>query len=322
MKLDKQVEARSAQELLQEFNETRRGSIRGQFLTFRGAEGYDVYNPSVPFEIDGKTVIAGRVEKRENEVSQTMFFERTGEEWTLIGDAPVLPLQDPFVTFVGGELVLGGVYCDWDGPVLRRFTTHYYRGKSLNSLAYFAAGPDFMKDIRLLELSDGRVAICSRPQGGELLEKTGCLAKIGFVVVDSLEEVGPEAIVKAAYLEGQFLPSEWGGANQLFALSNGLIGIIGHKSWGEMVGDKNLLHYYCMAFALDPETLAVTPVKVIGCRDCFPAGGEKKIQTRDVTFTSGIVRREDGKALLYAGLSDCDAGCMLIDDPLLEYEQL
>ena len=322
MKLQKEVAARSAQELLQEFNETRRGDASGCYLTFRGAEGYDVYNPSVPFEIDGKTVIAGRVEQRENEVSRTMFFEKSGNEWVLIPDAPVLPLQDPFVTFIGGELVLGGVYCDWDGPVLRRFATHYYRGSSLQSLTYFTTGPDFMKDIRLLELPDGRIAICSRPQGGELLEKTGCMAKIGFAIVDSLDDVGPDAVRNAVNLEGQFLPSEWGGANQLFNLSNGLIGIIGHKSWGEMVDGKNLLHYYCMAFALDPRTMEVSPVKIIGCRDCFPAGEEKKIQTRDVTFTSGIVRLENGKAMLYAGLSDCDAGCMLIEDPFLEYEAL
>jgi len=83
-----------------------------------------------------------------------------------------------------------------------------------------------------------------------------------------------------------------------------------------------VLHYYSMAFAVDPDTRAMTPTKIIGSRDCFPPGPSKAPRLQDVTFTAGIVRHSDGTATLYTGLSDCQVGRLEIPDPLLEYEAL
>ena len=82
------------------------------------------------------------------------------------------------------------------------------------------------------------------------------------------------------------------------------------------------LHYYSMAFAIDPESRKMTQVKIICSRDCFPEGPYKNIRLKDVTFTSGIIRLGGGKAMLYSGLSDCQAGRILIDDHFDEYEKL
>ncbi len=299
--------------------QTHRPQIMGEILRFEGVGDHDVYNPSIPFDIDGITVIAGRVEKRTDEFSRVMFFTESGGVWSPLEGAPVFDLQDPFVTFAGDELIFGGVYVEWEGK-RATWSTDFYRGDSLHTLRKFARGPAQMKDIRLLQLGDRRIAIFSRPQGEVMAERFGCTAKIGFTIVESLDDVTADVIENAPLLFDHFLPDEWGGCNQLFQLDNGLIGAIGHKSWGEMIDGEHVLHYYSMAFALDPATRKMTPTKIIGSRDCFPPGLSKAPRMQDVTFTAGIVRHGDGTATLYTGLNDCQIGRVEITDPLLEYE--
>ena len=219
------------------------------------------------------------------------------------------------------DMIFGGVYVEWEGT-RAHWSTVFYRGHSIYDLKPFAHGPAQMKDVRLLQLADKRVAIFSRPQGEVMQKRFGCTAKIGFTLVDSLEAVTAEAIEEAPLLFDHFLPDEWGGCNQLFELPNGLIGAIGHKSWGEHIGGEHVLHYYSMAFALDPATRRMTPTKIIGSRDCFPPGQSKAPRLADVTFTSGIVRHPGGTATLYTGLNDCQVGRLEIPDPLLEYEAI
>ena len=50
--------------------------LSSKVLTFKGVDGYDVYNPSIPFELNGKTYIAGRVEKRDSERSKVKLFDK------------------------------------------------------------------------------------------------------------------------------------------------------------------------------------------------------------------------------------------------------
>jgi hypothetical protein len=125
----------------------------------------------------------------------------------------------------------------------------------------------------------------------------------------------------APLLEDHFIPDEWGGCNQVYNLSNGLLGVIGHKSWGEKPGDVRIIHYYCMAFALDPRTRRMSQVKVIAAREDFPGGPQKNARAMDVAFASGIVRLGNGRADLYTGLSDSQEGVLEIDDPFTAYEQ-
>lgn len=277
-------------------------------------------------------MMAGRVESRDGHHSEVVFLTPSEHGlWHRIAGAPVLQLEDPFVTYAGAEgradkLILGGVRVEWEdvppgATPVAHWCTDFYRGRSLDGLRRFATGPDQMKDIRLLQLRDGRVAIFTRPQGA-VMEPLGCIAKIGFTLVDSLDDVTADAIENAPLLYDHFLPDEWGGCNQLFELSNGLIGAIGHKSWGEMIDGVHVLHYYSMAFALDPDTRRMTPTKIIADRACFPDGPAKEPRLRDVTFTAGIVRNDDGTADLYTGLSDCQVGRLRIEDPLSEYERL
>jgi len=304
------------------FDAGRRPRDPGEILVFTGTDGLDVYNPSIPFESAGRTVIAGRVESRDSEKSRTVFFELQGDVWSPIPGTPELPLQDPFVSFFRDGLVVGGVNVEWNGNELVEYHTDFYKGSDVFHLERFLSGPTFMKDIRLLERPDGRVAVFSRPQGQPMLDRYGCIAKIGFAVAGSLAEVTTRFIDEAPLLEGHFLPDEWGSCNQLYNLKNGLIGVIGHESWGEPVDGVFTIHYYSMAFAIDPETRGMTPSKVIASRDCFPAGPQKDKRSQDVVFTSGIVRREGQPSVLYCGLSDCQVGRLVIEDPFLAYESL
>lgn len=320
--LQEHIQAQGVRKSFAAFDQAHRPRRPGEILVFEGTDGLDVYNPSIPFESAGRTVIAGRVESRDSEKSRTVFFEPRGSVWTPVVGAPVLPLQDPFVSFFHDGLVVGGVNVTWDGDRLVEYHTDFYKGKDIFHLALFLSGPTFMKDVRLLELPDGRVAVFSRPQGQPMLDKYGCIAKIGFAVAPSLEAVTAGFIEDAPLLEGHFLPDEWGGSNQLYNLKNGLVGVIGHESWGETLDGVFYIHYYSMAFAIDPATRRMTPSKVIGTRDCFPAGPQKDRRSQDVVFTSGILRQEDGKAQLYCGLSDCQVGKLEIPDPFLEFEGL
>jgi len=306
---------------LLEFKKRRFPEKAGEILKFSGAEGYDVYNTSVPFDYRGTTVMAGRVESRDSEASTTMFFEKTPEGYKLMPQTDKIKnLQDPFVAEIGGRLILGGVDAIWrDDGSLVTYHTDFYDASELSHPRHIIHGPAEMKDIRLLELPDGRVAVFTRPNGRAVAEY-GITAAVGFVLVDDLREVTEKVIAEAPLIKWLFADDEWGGCNQLHNLKNGLVGIIGHKSWGEMIGGAHILHYYCFASAIDPDTREIAPLKIIGSRECFPPLDCKNPRVKDVCFTSGIIRNGDGTAYLYSGLNDCGEGVVKIEDPFAEYE--
>lgn len=302
---------RTCRELLKEYeknNSSENSSIKLNFLL---KESKDVYNITAPFEWEGKTLLAGRVENRDSEHSEVIFFERKKESWVPVLDAPVLKLQDPFVTKVDNLLVAGGVeiFPDKDNPYALCWRTVFYKGKSLKSLERFAKGPDKMKDIRLLQLEDKRILVAVRPQG-----ETGGRGKIGFIVIDNLEELTEETIEKAHILKEQFTDEEWGGCNEMHLLPNGKIGVLSHIACFDETGDR---HYYATCFTYDVCTKEFTPMKMISERKDFAPGESKRPDLRDVIFSGGLVRRKDGKAELYCGVGDAEAHMRVIEDPFL-----
>lgn len=286
-------------------------------LTFIGVDGYDVYNISTPFTIKGRTYLAGRVEKRENEFSVVRIFEKTGEdEYTaILPELTFRNLQDPFVTFIKGQLVLGGVQIvthPLDEHRIISWQTLFFSGKTPDQLKLCAVGPSCMKDIRLCELADGRVAVFSRPQG-----KKGGKGRIGFTIIDSLKDLCADTILDAVIDPSFFLKSEWGGCNEVHLLRNGLLGVMGHMAFRTEEG----LHYNAMTFVLDPATGEHTAPRIIATRgDMTTEPFGKRPDLVDVLFTAGIVRHGDGTATLYTGVSDCQAWCAEIDDPFWIYE--
>ena len=299
------------------FEKTRTVHERAM-LTFRGVEGYDVYNCSIPFSWQNKTYIFGRVERRaEWARSWVRLFENSGpDDWTLVPDSMVYQLEDPFVCWLKDTFVLGGTHVRFRSGTIDAVFGYFYQGSDLHDLYYFTTGPEGMKDIRLVGLADGRIGVFSRPRNAEIVRKFGSESQIGFAVIDKIEDLTHEIIENAPYIPGLFAGGEWGGCNQAYLLDTGKIGIIGHKSFHEVDDEGVKLKVYMNnSFIFDTVTHKASDDKIIGTRPCYPDGPGKMPDLIDCAFTSGIVMREDGKVDLYSGLGDVAEGRITIDYP-------
>ncbi|HEY1215335.1 MAG TPA: DUF1861 family protein, partial [Bryobacteraceae bacterium] len=216
--------------------------------------------------------------------------------------------QDPFFTFVGQELVFGGVEIH-ETPKGLEWRSVFYRGRDIFDLVPCFAGPKGMKDIRLRELADGRIGIFTRPQG-----PIGGRGTIGYTETDSLERLSIELIEKAPLLEGMFHPLDWGGANETFLLSSGDIGVLSHIACFAQDDPASDRHYYASAFVFNPDTRRYRDFQIIASRDRFGPGAAKRPDLVDVVFASGLVFR-GAKVVLYAGVSDAEAHWLEIDNP-------
>ncbi|MCL6459344.1 MAG: DUF1861 family protein [Gorillibacterium sp.] len=296
----RQANIQTSSELLEQFAS---GSLPlGQRICFEGVGDRDVYNITAPFIDRGELIIAGRVEGRDTEFSQVVFFRQAGEAWVPHPDYLPIEMQDPFFTWIKGELILGGVRIILD-PLhpenIISWVTQYYRGHDIASLHYFLKGPYHMKDLRLIELANGEIGVLTRPQGF-----TGGRGKIGFFKAVDLDEITVEKIANASLFVDQFIDQEWGGANEPHLLTNGLVGVLGHIASFAADGSRQ---YLAMTFAFNPDTLERTAMKVIARRSNFPEGATKRLDLTDVIFSGGLVRKAGGRAELYVGASDAEA---------------
>lgn len=287
-------------------------------LKFIGVDKYDVYNSSVPFYWKGKKYIYGRVEKREDWArSWVRLFEETDQDqWTLVANHMIYQLEDPYITIIDQELVLGGTHVRKQQGEVETYYGYFYRGKDIDDLVYFTTGPDYMKDIRLVELKDKRIAVFSRPRSEEIRKLHGSESIIGFTIINHLDDLNADIIANASKVDGLLSQDEWGGCNQCYLLEDGKIGVIGHKSYKRMDEDENeVLVYINISFVFDIEKQKALEVKIIGTRKSYPAGPAKNPSLVDCVFASGIVMREDGKADLYSGIGDTEVGRTVIDYP-------
>jgi len=282
-------------------------------LSFLDVDGYDVYNISHVFSWQGDSYIAGRVEKRDSELSTVRFFKQVGID-TFMATTTVLPnLQDPFVEIIDGELLVGGteIYPNEKGEI-HSWRTVFLQGKSFDQLTKIIEAPLKMKDVRIAKGEE--YYVMSRPQGG-----SAAWGKIGFDKTYSLKRINASFIEKAPLIDDLFGSNCWGGANQIHVLKNGWLGVLGHVA---RMSEGDVRHYYGMTFAIDPHTRKRTAMKIICERNDFAPGATKRTDLVDVVFVGGLARLNNGKAMLYTGLSDAEAHYALLDDPFIEYEEL
>lgn len=301
----------------QQFEDTKT-IYESETLTFIGVDGFDVYNTSIPFTYKGKNYLFGRVENRKEWArSWVRLFEETGQdEWSLVKDSMIYQLEDPYVSVIGNELVLGGTHVRYKQSKIDTFYGYFYKGTDLDNLYYFTTGPDYMKDIRLVELANNKIGVFSRPRNEEIRKKYGSESIVGFTVIDDLNKLSADVIENAPIIEGLFGNDEWGGCNQAYLLSSGKIGAIGHKCYKQPVEDgEDLKVYLNVSFVFDPETHQLLDEKIIATRPCYPVGPAKLPDLVDCAFTSGIVMRPDGKVDLYSGIGDTEEGRVTIDYP-------
>ncbi len=272
------------------------------------------YNPSKLIEQDGKKRLAIRVEPKSREDnSHVLFFEEKNGIWLAVGESPHLHLQDPFyVDNIHGWQILGGVEVKSSRKEKHlSYRTVFYRYKNnINEIAEpFAIGPQNMKDIRLIELENGRIGVFTRPQGGIYGH-----GKIAYLEISDLAELTSKKFLEAKMIEDQFSDGEWGGVNDLYLLKDGRIGILGHIAHFENNYRKN---YYSMSFIFDPKTLKATPIKIIAnAADVGFTIGRKKEILGDVIFSGGL-KIEGRRAKLYAGINDIGAACFDIANPFI-----
>lgn len=294
--------------LLDEYLKSKAKIYDVEKINFASVGENDVYNISAPFMDNGKLIIAGRVEARDSECSTVYFFQKHDTNWIPVEGYPKLQLQDPFFTKINGELLIGGVEVfknsEVEGSLMWR--TIFYRGKDIISLKRFFVGPDGMKDLRLVQLSDDRIGILTRPQG----EKGG-RGKIGFAIINTLEELCINIIAEAPLVEDLFNEDEWGGANEARVLNETTLGILGHVACFDNKGNR---HYYSMTFKLNINSLEIKQQKLIAIRNDFKSGAAKRPDLEDVVFSGGLVIAGD-KATLYAGISDAQTQYIVIDNP-------
>lgn len=275
-----------------------------QRLLFEGVGNKDVYNVTSPFKINGQEYIAGRVESRESETdSQVMFFSKSGEgektiTYTVAKNAPVFDMQDPFFSIINGEFVFGGVELFAKSGAIG-YKTAFYKGDDLSKLRKFAEGPEGMKDIRLVQLQNGKIGIFTRPQG-----EVGGRGRIGFMAIDSLSDLPKlttQQYLSAPLLDLQVPSREWMGANVIHVLEDGKLMVLAHIA---RLSNRLAKNYYPLTFKFDSDTGKVSDMQMTFRREDLPPGPSKSKNLEHVLFPSGLVRRGDRTADIYLGAGD------------------
>jgi hypothetical protein len=291
-------------------------NVKGIKLHFEGVpNNRDVYNISAPFNYQGRTYLAGRVESRQAQDSISGFFRRTQPGiYNFCSEFPFYKLEDPFFTWVGDTFIFGGVEIEKKGESLS-YRTLFHRGSGPDDLEDepFAKGPENMKDIRIKQLPDGHIIVFTRPQGF-----IGGRGKIGITMLDSLEELKPGVLDNATLLYTGIGQDDWGGVNEIHVLDDQWLGLLAHQAEFRDCnndGNDDCRRYVATTFKYNWKTGQVTQMKKIASREQFPTGPSKRPDLEDVIFAGGIVRRDDGMAELYCGLSDTEAGYLVIPDP-------
>ncbi|MCK5201806.1 MAG: DUF1861 family protein, partial [Spirochaetales bacterium] len=167
------------------------------------------------------------------------------------------------------------------------------------------------------------IGVFSRPRGEKIRAQYGSDSIIGFVIINSIDELNASVVENAPIVDGLFEDNEWGGCNQCYYLDSGMIGVIGHKCYKQIdESGLELQVYMNISFVFDIEKHEVKDVKIIGTRSCYPDGPAKKASLIDCVFTAGIVMRSDGKADLYSGVGDVEVGRIVIDYPFEGYGKI
>jgi hypothetical protein len=285
--------------------------MMGKILKFEGVKGKDVYNPTGPLRSNDEKYIIARVEERETNYQDSgyrpysQFFVEKKDCWFPVKNFPVFSLEDPFKTYIDKELVFGGVEI-YGNPGKRKFRTVFFRGESIKDLKKFAVGPEMMKDIRIVDLFDGRIGVFTRPQG-EKHQK----GRIGFTVINKLEDLNEKNISQAEVIKDDLKSNEWEGVNGAKLLKSGKIAVLGHRA---SINQEEKKKYSAMTFELDPYAKTVENFKVVAVRSDFPETLAKTPFLKDVVFPGEL----DYDYHLYAGLSDTSGGVKKIDNPYNE----
>lgn len=310
---DKKI--KTYKELLAEYHAHKSSYQKGEILTIKGAGKKDVYNITAPIEKNGELYLLGRVESRGSEEdSLSCFFVhyKDGDYWQLALNLFSWPMQDPDLTIIYNKYILSGVVVT-PRPLDKGkldYQQFFFQGIDFKNFRKFAKGPKGMKDIHLIELpneENKKIGVFTRPQGASYGR-----GKIGFVTINSLEDLNQQVITEAKIIENQFQELEWGGVNGVYLLKDGRLGVLGHIA----CEDNILKHYAAITFIFNYHTFQVADMRIVATRDDFPAGPAKTPELKDVIFPGGLRKITGSNEVeLYCGVSDVQAGRIKIKNP-------
>ena len=176
--------------------EMTNNSNDSEILIFDGVpQDKDVYNCSIPLEYEGETYILGRVEPRTNWADSvtSLFVKKSDGRYHIVNEFNGYGLEDPFWAYINGEYIFGGNIVFKTRGVTSFYATMFYRSKNLFDWKHFAIGPGNMKDIRLVQLPEGKIGVFSRPRDKKMIEEYGSESLVGFTVIDSIDDLTPRS---------------------------------------------------------------------------------------------------------------------------------
>ena len=277
----------------------------------------------------------GRAEYSGKESAVAVILEEEFHVLQPMEGMPTFAMQDPFhFSNIDGWQIIGGVQIyerEAERPGNLGYRTIFFRYKdSVKELVNnegqlvepFVSSPDTMKGVRLAQLPNGKIAMFTRPQGGEF-----DLGKICYRELNSLDDFTGETMSQPELTLDLFKEGEWGGPNEVHVLSNGKLGVLSHiaRFAPKDPTDPNspiVKHYYASTFCFDPATRQASHMKIIATADSFPNIEPKKDDLGGIIYSGGIRRLDYGSAMLYCGVQDREsAEVFLQEDPFLEYER-
>lgn len=303
---------------------------QGKIITIDGVHNKDYYNPALCALGDSK-ILAFRMEDRESSIITPEKYHPEiafaapldDRHWRLLErPAPIAMLEDPTFLRVRRDnvahVVLGGVRVQiTDSGFIAN--TEFYTGPNMESLSPqpFAVIKG-MKDVRLLELPDGRLLLSKRPTGGEY--EAG---KITLHVLDNISQLSQVDTLNLrtyAVLDSGYA-ADWVGTNSMYLLPDVhgdlWVGLLGHLGLRDVDDGK---HYAVTTYKIRLEDLLDSKVhhimpRVIATRACFEDGPWKTPDLGDVVFPGSLDPLGHETYRLWAGLSDARIGTVVVDNP-------
>ncbi len=270
-------------------------------------------------------ILSVRTERREDEKeSETILFRAESAfatEWEQINDESIKSIkgQDPKTSKIGENLFVSVVEVE---EVLNsdEKTTHlkwwqkFYKGPNIRNLELIGRGPDGMKNITPVEMTNGEIIVFTRPQNPDD-EKMGGLGQIGTVTIKSIDEIKNQELLQvdnAPLINTRFVSGEeWGGVGQATALKYGLIGIIGHIA-------KLPKNYCTISGIYDPKSRKLINIKVESMADEFSGVISKTPEHLNISYGTGITEPDNnGNVMLFQGVGDVATGYKIIKDPFV-----
>lgn len=304
---------------------------KGEIIHIEGLSGRDTYNPAL-YEFNSTKILACRSEKRlsnsgdPSEYHPAINFARPHKDgiWRLDTRIEHFDMmEDPFFIYIEEsgiqKVIFGGVRVrNIHGEIVPQ--TEFYKGDTLEDLEYISfAVIHKMKDVRFLQLPDGRFLLCRRPRGDKYER-----GRIVLHIIDSLDvlpDIDKLKLPVIAVLDSGQDALDWVGVNEARLLKDSKghawVGLLGHVALEDHEGN---VHYAACTYKISLENLLGKNVhkilpQIIATRSCFPAGPCKTDKLCDVVFPGHLEHLKDYTYRLWAGLSDARIGTLEIDDP-------